>query len=92
VEEDAGEVNSRPEESIEVSLTALDTVRAPEPCLEEGQEDVMCRRVACTRCGKPTWAGCGRHIEEALRGVPVDQRCSCPRPKSLLARLFGRRP
>jgi hypothetical protein len=52
----------------------------------------MCRRVACTRCGKPTWAGCGRHIEEALRGVPVDQRCSCPRPKSLLARLFGRRP
>ena len=51
----------------------------------------MCHRVVCARCGKPTWAGCGRHVEEALRGVPVDQRCSCPRPKSLWARIFGRR-
>jgi hypothetical protein len=53
----------------------------------------MCTRVNCRQCGKPTWAGCGRHIEEALRGVPPDQRCTCPRPPSLLKRIlsFGRK-
>ncbi|OUS43907.1 hypothetical protein BE221DRAFT_207201 [Ostreococcus tauri] len=39
----------------------------------------MCRRVRCESCGKPTWAGCGNHIEEALAGVPRDERCACPR-------------
>lgn len=39
----------------------------------------MCKRVTCEKCGKPTWAGCGQHIEEALEGVPVEQRCTCPR-------------
>ncbi len=39
----------------------------------------MCKRVTCERCGKPTWAGCGEHIEQALEGVPADQRCTCPR-------------
>jgi hypothetical protein len=47
----------------------------------------MCQRATCRQCGKPTWVGCGRHIEQALQGVPVDQRCTCPRPKSLLGRL-----
>ncbi|MFO0594012.1 MAG: hypothetical protein U0228_01875 [Myxococcaceae bacterium] len=37
----------------------------------------MCSRVQCPTCHKPTWAGCGRHIEQALAGVPHDQRCSC---------------
>ncbi len=35
----------------------------------------MCQRVVCPICGKPTWAGCGQHVEEALAGVPVAQRC-----------------
>ncbi|WP_074015267.1 hypothetical protein [Actinomyces polynesiensis] len=35
----------------------------------------MCRRVTCRTCGKPTWAGCGQHIEEALADVPRNQRC-----------------
>ena len=39
----------------------------------------MCQQVTCNQCGKPTWAGCGEHIEEALAGVPADQRCTCPR-------------
>ncbi len=87
----------------------------------------MCHRVTCSICSKPTWAGCGMHIESALgkwayytdvykyyytvgiiylvpnfelllrvvlhtliyfihilglfltAGVPVDQRCKCPR-------------
>ena len=37
----------------------------------------MCRRVSCSRCGKPTFAGCGRHIEQVLGNVPKDQRCHC---------------
>lgn len=35
----------------------------------------MCRRVTCTTCGKPTWAGCGQHVEQALAGVPQAERC-----------------
>jgi hypothetical protein len=41
----------------------------------------MCVRVQCTSCGKPTWAGCGQHIEQALAGVPLDKRCQCPKGK-----------
>jgi len=37
----------------------------------------MCMRVECSSCHKPTWSGCGRHIEQALAGVPKDKRCSC---------------
>jgi hypothetical protein len=50
----------------------------------------MCRRVECSRCGKPTWAGCGRHIEEALAGVPAESRCVCPPQKPWWRRLLGR--
>jgi hypothetical protein len=37
----------------------------------------MCRRVTCSTCGKPTFAGCGAHIEQVLGDVPKDQRCRC---------------
>ncbi len=37
----------------------------------------MCARVACLICGKPTWEGCGQHVDEALAGVPVTDRCDC---------------
>ena len=37
----------------------------------------MCSQVQCERCGKPTWAGCGRHIEQALANVPEARRCRC---------------
>jgi hypothetical protein len=26
----------------------------------------MCRRVDCKQCGKPTYAGCGAHVEQVL--------------------------
>lgn len=39
----------------------------------------MCQKVTCDKCGKPTWQGCGDHIEEALAGVPEPDRCTCPR-------------
>jgi len=50
----------------------------------------MCHQIRCGRCGKPTWAGCGQHIEAALRGVPPDQRCQCPRSTNPILRLLGR--
>ena len=28
----------------------------------------MCRKITCEACKKPTWAGCGKHIEAALKG------------------------
>jgi hypothetical protein len=37
----------------------------------------MCKRVTCPTCNKPTWAGCGQHIEQALAGVPMSERCTC---------------
>jgi hypothetical protein len=50
----------------------------------------MCQRVKCDRCGKPSWVGCGAHVEQVLGNVPLEKRCQCPRPKSILSRLFGR--
>lgn len=41
----------------------------------------MCRRVTCPTCNKPTWAGCGQHIEEALAGIPKSERCTCDEPR-----------
>jgi hypothetical protein len=47
-------------------------------CIPFVAEEIhMCRRVTCPNCNKPTWAGCGEHIEQALAGVPQAERCSC---------------
>lgn len=35
----------------------------------------MCQRITCETCGRPTWTGCGQHIETALAGVPEAERC-----------------
>ena len=37
----------------------------------------MCRVVECRRCHKPTWAGCGAHVERGLGHVPKPERCAC---------------
>lgn len=37
----------------------------------------MCHKVTCNNCGKPTWEGCGDHIEHALGDVAVPDRCHC---------------
>ncbi|MEZ4393325.1 MAG: hypothetical protein R3A48_19745 [Polyangiales bacterium] len=37
----------------------------------------MCQRVKCPQCLKPTYAGCGAHIEQVLGDVPKAQRCEC---------------
>jgi hypothetical protein len=55
----------------------------------------MCRRVTCSKCHKPTWAGCGQHIEQALAGVstcffarkmyPFVRNVACGAPGRFLA-------
>ncbi len=37
----------------------------------------MCVRTQCRSCSKPTYSGCGAHIEMVLRDVPAAQRCKC---------------
>lgn len=54
----------------------------------------MCRRVECDRCNKPTYAGCGMHVEQVLGDVPKDERCDCREKArddraSIFKRLFG---
>ena len=41
----------------------------------------MCRQVKCSSCGKPTYAGCGMHVEQVLAGIPTAQRCACREQK-----------
>jgi hypothetical protein len=61
----------------------------------------MCQRATCPSCQKPTFAGCGRHVEQVLGNVPVDQRCKCREEdadgqqasggdaSSMIKRMFG---
>jgi len=42
----------------------------------------MCQRVTCSSCGKPTFAGCGRHVEQVLGDVPPAERCKCRETKA----------
>lgn len=42
----------------------------------------MCRRTTCGSCGKPTFAGCGMHVEQVLGDVPRDARCKCREEKA----------
>lgn len=37
----------------------------------------MCRRIECAKCGRPTYAGCGLHVEQVLGDVPPADRCRC---------------
>ena len=49
------------------------------------EDHPMCRATTCRTCGKTTWAGCGQHVDQVMRGVPAAQRCpghdtDTPRP------------
>lgn len=53
--------------------------------------------MACTRCEKASWAGCGQHVNQVLAGVPKKQRCRCTaqemtewkKEHSFFRRIFG---
>src|ERR1039458_3673397 len=52
----------------------------------------MCSPAVCDRCKKITWTGCGQHVEQALAGVPPENRCTCRlEPASTPARPRARR-
>jgi hypothetical protein len=42
----------------------------------------MCQRITCRECGKPSFAGCGRHVESVLGDVPRAKRCPGHAPKA----------
>jgi len=48
----------------------------------------MGRRVTGSKCGKPSWAGCGAHVEQVLGNVPPASRCRCREQAS--SRASGR--
>jgi hypothetical protein len=58
----------------------------------------MCRRVTCETCNKPTFAGCGMHVEQVLGDVQPEERCRCREEAkerraaepSIFRRIFGR--
>jgi len=61
----------------------------------------MCQRIDCSVCHKPSYVGCGRHVEQVLADVAPDHRCRCREERaagsaqtpSFLERLLGgRRP
>jgi len=45
----------------------------------------MCQRVECRKCGRPTYAGCGAHVEQVLGNVPKADRCRCREEKAASA-------
>lgn len=51
----------------------------------------MCQQTTCRRCGKTTWAGCGQHVDQVMRGVPRAQRCDGHEAEPrFFAKLFAR--
>ncbi|TPP64009.1 hypothetical protein FGIG_06694 [Fasciola gigantica] len=38
-----------------------------------------CYTARCNRCGKMTWQGCGKHVQQVMASVPESNRCKCPR-------------
>lgn len=61
----------------------------------------MCYREQCKECGRPSYGGCGMHVEQVLGNVPPEHRCQCreqsdqERPdgssptRGILRKLFG---
>ena len=54
----------------------------------------MCSKVICRQCNKPTWSGCGEHIEDALAGIAVSDRCKGhegqAKKSGIFSKLFSR--
>ncbi|KAF9260112.1 hypothetical protein L218DRAFT_873070 [Marasmius fiardii PR-910] len=38
-----------------------------------------CYQVKCSKCGKTTWAGCGKHAEAVMKDVSEEDKCTCAR-------------
>lgn len=59
----------------------------------------MCSPATCRQCGKTTWRGCGKHVDQVMSRVPEAQQCSCDRNAKVapnrtggfITGLFGRK-
>ncbi|MFA7323736.1 MAG: hypothetical protein WC005_05185 [Candidatus Nanopelagicales bacterium] len=49
----------------------------------------MCQQATCRNCGKRTWTGCGAHVDQVMRGVPKNERCTCTAAQKAAARSQG---
>ena len=49
----------------------------------------MCRPATCKKCGKSTYAGCGQHVNDVMRGVPSRERCKCDNGKPAKRTMFS---
>jgi hypothetical protein len=66
--------------------------------LKKGEGENVCQRVQCPVCNKPSFVGCGRHVEQVLGDVPPEDRCRCreesrgaaDKEQTFLQRLFGK--
>lgn len=66
----------------------------PTPPSDTREERQMCYAVTCPSCGKTTWDGCGRHVDDVMRSVAAADRCRCEpvdAPSSPAVRRFWRR-
>jgi len=51
----------------------------------------MCTPVTCKQCGRPSWKGCGLHVEQVLGHVAPEDRCACASDAPVAKRRwFGR--
>ena len=80
-----------------MGLPALSARDIEKECLElknKRKERKMCSRTTCRKCGKPSWSGCGQHIEIALKGVAKKDRCqghaNDPKEPGFFSKLFGK--
>ncbi|KAJ1266155.1 hypothetical protein BS78_08G129300 [Paspalum vaginatum] len=37
----------------------------------------MCKKVECSKCGKYTWNGCGKHAAAVYEDIEKGKHCSC---------------
>ena len=51
----------------------------------------MCREMTCPTCQRPSWAGCGAHVEQVLGHVPPAERCRCSEEAASPERAVGAR-
>jgi hypothetical protein len=38
---------------------------------------LMCSPAICRSCGKVTYSGCGRHVDQVMASVPEPRQCTC---------------
>ena len=55
-----------------------------ETAFPEAKEEIppMCTRITCSTCKKPTYSGCGAHVEMVLGDVRPADRCKCRESQS----------